>query len=154
MIRPGGQLDQGYAIADDLMEPLGLQGIERPQWMPIPYATGDLHATVDRADGARRRPATAARSRSCSRAATRRSPSACDAPAFTLKGGDGVLRAGDDAPPAVRGAIGTLAPAPVWSSARVEAGDGRILVSRRRGGQSAGQHDLWLAERLATPRAG
>ena len=66
-----------------------------------------------------------------------------------LKGGDGVLRPGDGAPPAVLGAIGTLAPAPVWSSARVQGGEGRILVSRRRGGQTRWQHDLWLAERLA-----
>lgn len=148
VVRPGGQLDQGYAIADDLMEPLGLKGIERPQWMPIPYATGELHATVigpTVLGGTRHgREVVVVLQGGDSQVAV-----TCDAPPFTLKGGDGVLRPGDGAPPAVLGAIGTLAPAPVWSSARVQGGEGRILVSRRRGGQTRWQHDLWLAERLA-----
>lgn len=148
VMRPGGQLDQGYAIADDMMEPLGLKGIERPQWVPMPYATGDVHSTVigpTVLGGTRHgREVVVVLQGGDSQVAV-----ACDAPAFTLKGGDGVLHAGDDVPPVVRGAIGTLAPAPVWSSARVEGGDGKILVTRRRGGQTRWQHDLWLAERLA-----
>ncbi|MCU0259158.1 MAG: hypothetical protein MUF56_09065 [Solirubrobacteraceae bacterium] len=71
-------------------------------------------------------------------------------PAFTASGErSGRLTCADDAPPAVRGALGTLAPAPVWSGARIEGGEGRILVSRRRRGPACWQHDLWLAERLA-----
>lgn len=77
-----------------------------------------------------------------------------ESPPFRFKGGDGVLRPWDAAPPAVLGAIGTLVPAPVWNGARVEGGDGRILVTRRRGGQQRWSHDLWLAERLADAVAG
>lgn len=148
VMRPGGQLDQGYAAADEMMAPLGLKGIERPQWMPMPYATGDVHSTVigpTVLGGTRHgRDVVVVLQGGDSQVAV-----ACDSPEFRLKGGDGVLRAGDDVPPAVLGAIGTLAPAPVWSSARVEGGDGRILVTRRRGGQKRWAHDLWLAERLA-----
>ena len=148
VMRPGGQLEQGYAIADDLMEPLGLKGIERPQWVPMPYATGELHATVigpTVIGGTRHgREVVVVLQGGDSQVAV-----ACASPAFELKGGDGVLRGGDGVPPAVLGAIGTLAPAPVWSGARVAGGDGRILVTRRRGGQTRWQHDLWLAERLA-----
>ena len=149
VIRPGGQLDQGYAAADELMEPLGLKGIERPQWMPIPYADGTLHATVigpTVLGGTRHgREVVVVLQGGDSQVAV-----ACPAaPGFTLKGGDGVLQACDEAPPAVLGAVGTLAPAPVWNGARVECSDGRIIVTRRRGGQDRWQHDLWLAERLA-----
>lgn len=148
VMRPGGQLDQGYAAADEMMAPLGLQGIERPQWMPMPYATGEVHSTVigpTVLGGTRHgRDVVVVLQGGDSQVAV-----ACASPAFRLTGGDGVLHAGDGVPPAVLGAIGTLAPAPVWSSARVEGGDGRILVTRRRGGQKRWSHDLWLAERLA-----
>jgi hypothetical protein len=148
-LRPGGTVDQAYEHADRVMAPLGLRTVERPQWMPIPYADGSLHGTVvgptvlggERhgrevevwLDGARSFVAVG-----------------CTVPAFTASGErSGRLTCADDAPPAVRGALGTLAPAPVWSGARIEGGEGRILVSRRRRGPACWQHDLWLAERLA-----
>ncbi len=152
-IRPGGRLDQAYASADEVMRPLGLTGVERPQWVVIPYATGDLHSTVigPTVLGGRRhgREVEVTLQGGHSQVAV-----GCDVPAFTLEGRDGVLRPGDGAPPQVRGAVGTLAPAPVWNGARVEAGDGRILISRRRAGPERWAHDLWLAERLAGAVAG
>jgi len=152
-IRPGGRLDQAYASADEIMRPLGLQGIERPQWVVIPYATGDLHATVigPTVLGGRRhgREVEVTLQGGHSQVAV-----GCDAPAFTLEGRDGVLTPGDDVPPGVRGAVGTLAPASVWNGAHVESGGGRILVSRRRSGQERWAHDLWLAERLAAAAGG
>jgi hypothetical protein len=148
-LRPGGTVDQAYAHADRVMAPLGLRTVERPQWMPIPYADGSLHGTVvgptvlggERhgrevevwLDGARSFVAVG-----------------CAAPAFTAAWERrGRLICSDDAPPAVRGALGALEPAPVWSGVRIEAGDGRILLHRRRRGPDCWQHDLWLAERLA-----
>ena len=147
-IRPGGRLDQAYASADEIMRPLGLEGIQRPQWVVIPYATGDLHSTVigPTVLGGRRhgRDVEVTLQGGRSQVAV-----GCEVQPFTLEGKGGVLKPGDDAPPRVRGAVGTLAPADVWNGAKVEAGDGRILVSRRRSGQERWAHDLWLAERLA-----
>jgi hypothetical protein len=130
------------------MRPLGLQGIQRPQWVVIPYATGDLHSTVigPTVLGGRRhgREVEVTLQGSRSQVAV-----GCDLPSFTLEGRDGVLRPDDDAPAHVRGVLGALAPAVVWNGAHVEAGGGRILVSRRRSGPDRWAHDLWLAERLA-----
>ncbi len=147
-LRPGGRLDQAYASADEVMRPLGLQAIQRPQWVVIPYATGDLHSTVigPTVLGGHRhgREVEVTLQGGKSQVAV-----GCDVAPFTLDGRDGVLNPGPDTPPQVRGAAHTLAPAGVWNGAHVEAGGGRILVSRRRSGPERWAHDLWLAERLA-----
>ena len=149
VVRPGGQLDQGYAIADDLMEPLGLKGIERPQWMPIPYATGELHATVigpTVLGGTRHgREVVVVLQGGDSQVAV-----ACDAPAFTLEGGDGVLRPGDDVPPAVlRRDRDARAGAPCGAARAWRAATGASSSRAAAAAQTRWQHDLWLAERLA-----
>lgn len=154
LLRPGGDLDQGYAIADRIMEPLGLRTVERPQWMPIPYADGTLHATVvgPTVLGGERHGREVEVSINASRSDV---AVAYDGPAFTASGAKGGrLECADDAPPAVRGALGTLQPAPVWTGAKIEAGEGRIQITRKRGGPDKWQHDLWLAERLAGAAAG
>ena len=152
-IRPGGRLDQAYASADEIMRPLGLEGIQRPQWAVIPYATGELHSTVigPTVLGGRRhgREVEVTLQGGRSQVAV-----GCDVPPFVLEGRDGVLSPGGDVSPQVRGAVGTLAPAGVWNGAHVEAGDGRILVARRRSGTERWAHDLWLAERLADAVSG
>lgn len=148
-LRPGGRLDEGYAISDRIMEPLGLRTVERPQWMPIPYADGTLHSTVigPTVLGGERHGREVEVSITASRSDV---AVAYDGPAFTAAGAKGGrLEAADDAPPSVRGALGTLQPAPVWTGAKIEAGDGRIQITRKRGGAEKWQHDLWLAERLA-----
>jgi hypothetical protein len=116
------------------MAPLGLQGVQRPQWVVLPYATGELHSTVigPTVLGGRRH------GREVEIVLTDgdwQVAALCCAPVFTLEGDDGRLRPGDGVPPAVLGAVGTLAPAPVWSGARIQGGGGRTLVARRWGGQ-------------------
>lgn len=148
VLRPGGELSKAHASSDELMAPLGLRAVERPRWLVIPYATGDLHATVigPAVLGGRRhgREVEVVLQGGRSQVAV-----GWTGTPFTLKVEDGVLRAAGDAPPAVAGVAGALAPATVWNGARVEGGDGRIVVERRRSGQERWAHDLWLAERLA-----
>lgn len=148
-LRPGGRLDEGYAISDRIMAPLGLRTVERPQWMPMPYADGTLHSTVvgPTVLGGERHGREVEVSINGGRSDV---AVAYAGPPFTAAGAKGGrLEAPDDAPPGVRGALGTLQAAPVWSGAKIEAKDGRIQITRRRGGPEKWQHDLWLAERLA-----
>jgi hypothetical protein len=147
-VRRGGTLDQGFAISDRVMAPLGLATVERPTWLVVPYATGGVHATVvgpTVLGGERhgRHVEIALNGGRCEVAVE------AGVPAFEARGTKGVLAAPDDAPPAVRGVLAGLGPAPVWSGTRIEGGGGRILVARRRSGQDRWAHDLWLAERLA-----
>jgi hypothetical protein len=74
-----------------------------------------------------------------------------DAPAFELRGEDGVLRTAGDAPGRVADLTGELSRAPdVWRELRVVAGPEGIVATRPSAATVPGWiYDLWLLERLA-----
>lgn len=121
----------------DLLEPAVFWG---------PRARGQVHIRVG-ADEALEGSSTMFTTRHIRAVTTLR----VEAPAFELRGDDGRLSPGADAPGRVLDLLGELAPAPdVWRELVVVAGPEGIVANRPAADQVPGWlYDLWLLERIA-----
>jgi hypothetical protein len=75
-----------------------------------------------------------------------------EAPVFDVESDDGALRVSDDAPPEIRGVIGSLTPdLATWSDVRIAGGPKGIVAARSAIDGTTGSwvYDLWLCERMA-----
>jgi len=154
LLRSGGDFDKAFDSAGRVMQPLGLEMVERPTLHieakgAAPFRLGPAVRGAMTLEGERHRRKVSVRvpyggARSASEVEL-----FVPAPAFEFKARDGRLKAGKGAPEAVAAVLKGIPNSPRWNGVK-GGGDGDGIAVNRKGSASGDMLlDLWLAERLA-----
>jgi hypothetical protein len=149
-IGSGGEVDKGFDRADAMMQPLGLDLVQRPEirleprMPPIWGANARLRGPMV-LEGKRHGRSVSVNQEDSDSVTTVKGST----PTFEAEVRDGRFKAGEDAPEAVAAALGEIPNSTRWKGVEIHGGRGGIVVERKRNREDW-LCDLWLAERLAS----